>query len=156
MRSFYHHRLVPAWLSFADAVGSFLDELAFRVELAFDVLVGRVPRQVERRWWNRATETPVLVDVYDWTNDRLIFSVLIWPSLESEEHDADYVYHQRVDEVLEAIARGATDKAWCTYFETDYGLRWDAKRQVWTATDGYRYDGERLYAYSRGGGVGAA
>ena len=26
----------------------------------FDVITGRMPRQVERRWWNRAVETPVL------------------------------------------------------------------------------------------------
>jgi L-alanine-DL-glutamate epimerase-like enolase superfamily enzyme len=41
------------------------DEAAFRLALAFDVLIGRMPRQVERRWWNRAAESPVLIDVYD-------------------------------------------------------------------------------------------
>ncbi len=128
------------WLRFADAVGGFIEELIFRAVLAFDVLAGRKPRQVERRWWNRATETPVLVDVYDWTDERLIFSVLIWPSLESSPEEADHVFHQRVGEVKEAVARGAADKAWCTRFETDYGLRWDHERQVWTAGDGFAYD----------------
>lgn len=71
------------WLAFAGAVGSFLDEAAFRLVLAFDVIAGRKPRRVERRWWNRATEAPVLVDVFDWTDDRLLFSVFVWPSLES-------------------------------------------------------------------------
>jgi len=109
-----------------------------------EVLMGRVPRRVERRWWNRATETPVLVDVYDWTDDRLIFSVLVWPSLESSAHDADYVCQQRVREVLDTIARGAADKAWSTRWELDYGLRWDHERQVWTGGDGHAYDGERV------------
>jgi hypothetical protein len=64
--------------SFAESVGGFIEEAAFRLVLAFGVLTGRMPRQVERRWWNRAVETPVLVDVFDWTDDRLIFSVLVW------------------------------------------------------------------------------
>ena len=58
--------------------------------------------------------------------------------------DADYVYYQRVDEVKRAIARGAADKAWSTRFETDYGLAWDAKRQVWTDSEGFAYDGLRF------------
>ena len=65
--------------------------------------------------------------------------MLIWPSLESGEHEAHNVLRQRVGEVKEAIARGAADKAWCTRFSTDYGLRWDNKRQVWVATDGFAY-----------------
>ena len=35
--------------------------------------------------------------------------------------------------------------------EADYGLRWDPDRQVWVGEDGFAYDGERLYAYSRAG-----
>ena len=35
----------------------------------------------------------------------------------------------------------------------DDGLRWDAKREVWVGSDGFAYDGERLFAYSRGGRV---
>ena len=127
------------WLRFAGAVGGFMEEAAFRVVLAFDVLTGRMPRQVERRWWNMAAETPALVAVYDWATDRLSFSVLIWPSVESSPEDADYVFRQRVGEVKEDIAKGAADKAWSTRLETDYGLKWDAKRQAWTAADGYAY-----------------
>jgi len=102
-------RLVRWWLAFADAVGGFLDEAAFRMGLAFDVLVGRTPQTLERRAWNRTRETPALIDVLDWTDDRRIFSVLVWPSLESRLHDADYVFHRRVEEVKEVIARGAAD-----------------------------------------------
>jgi hypothetical protein len=83
LRGGYHDWVVPAWQTFAWALGDFFEEAAFRLVLAFDVIVGRTPRQVERRWWNRAVETPILIDVLDWTDDRLIFSVLVWPSLES-------------------------------------------------------------------------
>jgi hypothetical protein len=141
-----------AWQRFAGAAGRFLDEAAFRVVLAFNVLAGRVPLRAERRWWNRALEAPVLIDVFDWTDDRLIFSVLVWPSLESPPHDATRDHGERVEVVIQAISRGAADRAWSMRYEVDYGLRWDDKRQAWAATDGYAYDGERLYAYSRGGG----
>ena len=137
-------RILSAWLTFAAVVGDFFEEAGSRVSVAWAVLLGRLPLQVEKRWWNRSTETPVLVDVYDWTDERLIFSVLVWPSLESPAHDADYVFHQRVDEVLEAIARGATEKRWSTYFETDYGLEWDHRRECWVGTDGHAYDGSRF------------
>jgi hypothetical protein len=140
------------WWAFADRPGGFIEELIFRVVLAFDVLTGRVPRQVERRWWNRSTETPALVDVYDWTTDRLIFSVLVWASLESSPHDADYVFRQRVYEVKDAIAKGAADKAWSTCWEVDYGLRWDHERQVWTDSEGFAYDGSKFGVGSRTGG----
>jgi hypothetical protein len=148
-RRLYRERIVPAWLSFAGVVGDFLDKAGFRVSLAWAVLLGRLPLQVERRWWNRATETPALVNVYDWTDERLVFSVLVWPSLESSEHDADYRFRQRVDEVKEAIAKGAAEKAWATLFETDYGLRWDLRRECWVASDGHAYDGSRFGAQNR-------
>jgi hypothetical protein len=123
-------------------VGSFLDEAAFRLVLALDVIAGRMPRQVERRWWNRAVETPVLIDVYDWTDERRIFSALVWPSLETSAHDA-YAHHQRLEAVKRVIARGAAEMAWSTRYETDYGLRWDHERQVWTASDEFAYDGDK-------------
>ncbi len=134
----------------ADAFGDFMDEAAFRAMLAFDVLCGKLPRQVERRWWNRAIETPVLIDTFDWTDDRLLFSVIVWPPLESPGHDAIHDHEERVREVLEAIARGAADKRWSTRFETDYGLRWDHKRQVWTAEDGFSYSLPERIAGGRG------
>ena len=49
VRRLYHERIVPGWLWLADAVGGFVEEAAFRVELAFDVLLGRVPRESEKR-----------------------------------------------------------------------------------------------------------
>ncbi len=141
LRSFYHDRLTPVWRAFACAVGDFLEEAAFRLVLAFDVLAGRMPRHVERRWWNRATETPVLVDVYDWTDERLAFSVLVWPSLESSAQEATYDHRERVRTVLGVVSKGAADMIWSTRFETDYGLKWDHARRVWTASDGFAYDG---------------
>ena len=152
VRQLYHERIVPAWLWLADVVGGFIEEAAFRVELAFGVLVGRVPRETEKRTWIRGREIPTLIDVYDWTNDRLVFSVLVWPSLETDAHDADYVFHQRVAEVKEAIAAGAADKLWCTRFETDWGLRWNSKRECWVDSDGHAYDGATVYEQLRGGG----
>jgi hypothetical protein len=86
------------------------------------------------------------LDVFDWTNDRLLFSVLIWPSLEPSPEDADYVFHERVDEIKEAIAKGCADKSWSTLFETDYGLQWDHRRECWVDGDGHAYDGARFEA----------
>ena len=105
----------------------------------------------ERRWWNRATETPVLVDVYDWTDERLVFSVLVWPSLESAPEDATYDHRRRVMEILEAIARGCAEKAWSVRWEIDGDLRWDDERQVWVVEDGFAYNGSRFFDYSRTG-----
>ena len=139
------------WLAFADAVGSFIEELIFRVVLARDVIVGRVPQRVDKRFWNRSTETPVLVDVYDWTNERLIFSVLVWPPLESGPGTAERDHRQRVEEVLEAIAKGAAEKLWSTRWEVSE-LAWDHKRECWVDGDGIAYDAARLYEYSRQGG----
>ena len=138
--------LVRWWLAFANAVGDFFEEAIFRLALAFNVLVGRVPIETEKRLWIRSAETPALLSVFDWSNDRHIFSVLIWPSLETPADDADRVFRERVREVKEAIARGAADRALCTRFETDFGLKWDARRQVWVATDGFAYapPGERV------------
>ena len=153
VRDLYYQRIVPAWLAFATLVGGFLEEAAFRVVLAFDVLTGRAPQCVERRWWNRAAETPVLVDVLDWTNERLLFSVLVWPPLESELGTAERDHGQRVEEVLGAIAKGAAEKMWSTRWEVS-GLAWDHKRECWVDGDGHAYDAARLYEYSRQGGRG--
>jgi hypothetical protein len=142
-KGFYHERVVPAWLAFACAFGDFLDEAAYRCVLAFDVITGRVPREVEQRWWNRSLEAPVLIEVRDWVTDRRLFSILVWPSLESAPEDAQQAHFQRVQQVKEVIAKGASDMAMTTSFETDYGLRWDYKREVWTASDFFAYDGKR-------------
>jgi len=140
------------WLACVLALGAFLEEVCFRLALAFEVLTGRVPRRVERRFWNRAVEVPTLIDVYSWVDYRLIFSV-VWPCLESAPHSAERDHRQRVQEVLEVIARGASEKMWSTYWQVSE-LAWDNEREVWVDANGHTYDGERLYEYSREGGRG--
>jgi hypothetical protein len=131
---------VARWFyAFANAVGAFIEEVAFRVVLALKVLSGRVPLRTERREWSKVVEAPVLVDVYDWTNDRRIFSVLVWPPLEAPADEAFERHGERVSQVLEVIARGASQKALSTRWDVDYGLRWDETRQVWVAADGFAY-----------------
>jgi hypothetical protein len=137
----WRERIAPVWHAFACAIGDFLDEAAFRVVLAFDVILGRLPLEVEKRYWNRSLETPVLIDVFDWTSERRIFIVLVWPSLESSVEDATSDHRERVRTVKGAIGKGAAEMAWSTRFETDYGLKWDHERQVWAARDGFAYDG---------------
>lgn len=136
------------------SLAAFGEEAAFRSGLAWAVLTGRVPVERTRRWWNRAAEAPVLIDVSDWTDERLIFSVLVWPPLESHTHRAGLDHDARVRDVKGIIEQGALAMAFSTRFDTDYGLQWDAKRGVWAASDGYAFDGERLTSYSRGGEVG--
>ena len=132
-------KLSSLWYAFANAVGGFLEEAAFRLVLAFKVLSGRVPLRTERRSWSKVVEAPVLVDLYDWTNDRRIASVLVWPPLEAEPPEAFELHEERVEEVISAISRGAAEKAWCTRWEIDDSLRWDPDRQVWAAQDGFAY-----------------
>lgn len=131
------------WHAAARAASAFLDEVAFRTVLAYHVLMGRVPLESEQRFWNRAIETPVLITVYDWTDDRRIFSVLVWPSLESEVDEALQDQAARTEAVKEVIAKGASEMAWSMIMETDYGLKWDHKRTVWTESDGFAYDGRK-------------
>jgi hypothetical protein len=128
------------WYAFADAVGGAIEEAAFRASLEWAVLRGKSPKPVEKRWWNRATERPVLVDVWDWTNDRHIFSILVWPALEVPPERAHHAQQERAKLVRQVIARGAAELAWSTRYEVGYGLRWDHERQVWTARDGFAYD----------------
>jgi hypothetical protein len=127
------------WYAFANCLGDFIEEAAFRVVLAWAVLRGKAPKPAERRWWNRATETPVLIDVYDWTDERHIFSVLVWPSLEVSPEKAAHVQQGRAEQVMRVLHAGAAEMAWSTRYEVDYGLRWDSDRQVWAATDGFAY-----------------
>jgi hypothetical protein len=138
------------WWACVLSLGALLEEVCFRLVLAAEVLIGRTPRRVERRWWNRATESPVLVDVFDWTTERLLFSVLVWPPLESAAHVAERDHRRRLEEVLEAIGKGAAEKMWSTCWQVSE-LVWDNQREVWVDADGHAYDGERLYDYSRGG-----
>jgi hypothetical protein len=140
-----------AWEAFADATLSFLDEATFRVALASRVLTGRMPQQTHKRPWVRRVQTPLLIDVRDWTTDSLIFSVLVWPPLESgvPRHEAGAVQRDRARAITEAIAIGAAQKMWSSYWEVDYGLVWDNERECWVDGDGYRYDGSQFGVGSR-------
>jgi hypothetical protein len=102
------------------------------------------------RWWNRALEPPVLIDAFDWTDQRLLFSVLVWPPLEGPPHASYQGQRERTRQVLEVLHAGAADVGWSTLYEVDDGLRWDA-REVWTGSDGFAHDGQKFLAYSRGG-----
>jgi len=131
------------WYSFATAVADLLDEAAFRVVLAARILAGRVPLETEKRFWNRSLETPVLVDVVSWVDDRRIASVVIWPPLESDKETAAADHYERAQQFKWVLAKGASELAWSTRFETDFGLRWDHARKVWSTSDGFSYDGKR-------------
>ena len=148
LRRLWRERVGPFFAAVLAALAAFWEEATFRASLACAVLAGRLPLRRERRWWNRATEPPVLIDAHDWTDERLLFSILVWPSLETAgRYDQD----ERAREVKEAFGRVCADRAWSTYFETDHGLRWDAKREVWVGSDGYAFDGARFFAYARAG-----
>ena len=61
-------------------------------------------------------------------------------ALESDPTTAERDHRQRVEEVLDAIGRGAAEKMWSVQWQLDYGLRWDHERQVWVAGDGFAYE----------------
>jgi hypothetical protein len=132
--------LVRWWLAFANAVGGFIEEAAFRVVLAWAVLRGKSPRPVEKRVWHKDLEVPTLLDFFDWTTDRHLFSVLVWPSLEVPIGDEAYrAQEERAQQVKEVIMRGAAEKAWATRVEVTYGLAWDRQCQAWVAPDDFGY-----------------
>jgi hypothetical protein len=62
---------------------------------------------------------------------------------------APHEHGERVEEVLDVIARGAGEKCFSTYWEVDWGLRWNPAREVWVDGDGHRYDGSRFGVGSR-------
>ena len=132
-----------------DAFEDFVDEASFRAGLAYRILRGRVPLQSEKRPWIRSVEGPTLCDVYSWIDDRLLFSILIWPSLESDLDNALRDQRERVEEVLGTFANGAAEKMWSTYWEIE-NLEWDNDREVWVDSEQHAYDGRRMYAYARG------
>jgi hypothetical protein len=147
-------RLGLLWLAFANTIYGFIEEVDFRVALALRILTGKVPIRSEKRPWIRSVECPILVDVYSWVDERLLFSILVWPSLESDLADAYVDQHDRLEEILGAFAAGAAEKRWSTYWEVEH-LEWDGYRECWADADGIAYDARRLFAYSRGvGGVG--
>jgi hypothetical protein len=147
LRGFYHDRVVAAignlWRAFACALANFLDEAAFRLVLASCVIAGRMPRQEERRWWNRAVEAPVLIDVLDCGLTTGASSACSCGRRWSLRQMRPPATTESARAVMRTISRGAADMSWSTRFETDYGLKWDHERQVRTARDGFAYDGQR-------------
>ncbi len=127
------------WLRLADAVAGFIEEAIARTSLAWAVLRGKSPKPLKKRWWNRSLEAPVLIDVYDWTDERHIFSVLVWPALEVPRERAAHAQEERAKQVMRVLHAGAAEMAWSTHYAMDYGPQWDHKRQVWAATDGFAY-----------------
>jgi hypothetical protein len=57
---------------------------------------------------------------------------------------------ERVEQVKRAISRGAAELMWSTEITTDYSLRWNADRAVWTTEDATSFDGGRFSEYARG------
>ena len=114
-----------------------------RTTLAFKVLAGRLPIETHKHWWNRNVESPVALECRSWVDDRRIFTALIWPSLESEDHEAGSDHFERVSQVRLALAKGVAEMAWSTHFEIDWDLKWDHDRKCWVASDGFAYDGLR-------------
>jgi hypothetical protein len=86
------------WEAFAHAFADLLDESAHRIGLALWVLLGRTPMEAERRFWNRGAECPILVDVKDWTDERLIFTCVVWPVLQAEGPNVFRSLDERVEE----------------------------------------------------------
>lgn len=123
------------------AIGDVADEATRRILMAWDVLLGRMPRAIEQRSWNRAIERPILLDCKDWTTGRRIFSILVWPNLNVAEEDADEAQRELLAKIKTTVARGAAAEAWSLQFEVDHGLVWDASREAWTDSTGYFYDG---------------
>jgi hypothetical protein len=142
-------RVVQAWFTFARVVGDFLDEAGYRVSLAFRVLFGLVPVEVERRPWNQDAECPVLMDIFDWTQDKLVASVLVWPVLEATPENADEALVERVEQFKGILYKGAADMAISTRVDIDCFLRWDSNRRCWVDDTGYSYDGDRKILQER-------
>jgi len=124
-------------------IARFLDEIQFRIALAFDVLLGRMPRPVESRTWLRSVEVPTLIECHDWVNDKRLFSVLVWPPLQVPTEQADRVFNERVEAVKAIICKGASEAAWSIRLTVDHSLVWDHGRECWKDSTGFYYDGRR-------------
>ena len=88
-------------------------------------------------------------------------AVAVFVGVVVRENGAQTLYHasrptgptpellRRWADLIEAGTAG--DLRLKTQQDGDDGLEWDAKREVWVGSDGFAYDGERLFDYSRGG-----
>jgi hypothetical protein len=59
--------------------------------------------------------------------------------LEVERPEAYAAHEERVEEVIQAISRGAAEKRWTIHWHVDDGLRWNDEREAWVAGDGFAY-----------------
>lgn len=131
-------------LALKQAIKEFTDELVFRARLCWRVASGRLPIEAERRPWDVRADRPVLIDVYDWTNNELVFSVLVWPPLDKDLRNqiaARRALDLRVAHVKDTVLRGAASRKWSMFIETDYGLEWNTARRAWVDSDGHAYEG---------------
>ncbi len=122
----------------ADCVGDFLDEAQFRAALAWRVLTGRVP--VEERHRHLYSGSPILLECSDWTDGRLLFSVLVWPAEGDSQLQAHLNHKARAKQILNGFNQACSDRAWSVQWLADYGLEWDPQREVWTASDDFSYE----------------
>jgi hypothetical protein len=152
------HRLRFLWRTFAEALGNFLDEAAFRALICWRVITGRLPQRIEHRVWDPAREGPTLINVYDWTTYSLIFTVLVWPPQDVSAAQADtlekaYRFQQmRTEEVMATITKGAGGMSWSLLYEREEGLQWDRRREAGVTRDGHAYTYPVETTEARGGG----
>jgi hypothetical protein len=148
------HRLRFIWWAFAEWLGRFLDEAAFRTLLCWRVLTGQLPQRIEHRSFNPEHESPVVVNVFDWVSGVLLFTIFICPPVDVEAdtpEKAEYYKLLRAEDVMAAITRGAGQMKWSLLYEREERLQWDRRRQVWVTQDGHAFD---YPAESLGGGGG--
>jgi hypothetical protein len=140
------HRLRFLWWTFAEVIGNFLDEAAFRALICWRVITGRVPQKIEHRGWDRSREAPIVVNVFDWTTYTLLFSVMVWPPVDVSEaqagtlEKAEYFQRHRAEDVMACISRGAGRMGWSLLYETEERWAWDRRREVWVTRHGYAYE----------------
>jgi hypothetical protein len=137
------HRLRFLWWTFAEAIGNFLNEAAFRLLICWRVITGRVPQRIEHRRWDPSEEAPIVVNVHDFGTNTLLFSTLIWPVSDLEAPTPAHAEaHQlaRAEAVMRAITAGATEQRWSLLYEVEERLLWDWQREVWVTRDGHAFE----------------
>jgi hypothetical protein len=137
------YRLRFLWKAFAEWLGRFLDEAAFRILICWRVTTGQLPQSTRLRAWNRQREVPVSVNFYEWTSGVLVATILIWPPLEAPAHtmeQAEHYQQQRAEWVMQAITRGASEMSWSFFYEIEERLQWDQRREAWITSDGHAYE----------------
>jgi len=133
-------RLRLLWSAFAESLGKFFDEAAFRITLSWKVLSGQLPQTIEHRHWRRQSEAPLIINVFDWTSYTLLFSVMVWPVIDAHAEtpeQADRLQNERAEGVMQAITRGATGMSWSLIYEVEERLHWDKRRDAWVTQDGH-------------------